>query len=937
MATAIGLGVQFTANANGMTKGLSQADRALQNLAKQASSAASLFDGFASSSAAAAAAQQKVATDLAFLNSAFRTGQVSAEQYVAELKTITSEATAASQAFSEGARVTAQTQTAEERRTATLERLGQLLQQGAISQETFDRAAAEASGANAEAAAAESARAQALQRAAQITQANLSPQQKYDQEVLELSQHLAAGRISQETYNSALNKAAKSYAQATVAAAKYDAAADNAGTGNTLAFNELSGILSALPGPIGNVAGRLSGLASASEGLGRVFAGGVSQGVGTLGSSIAGLANPLTIGVAGIAGFGAAATAVVSGLVQLEGRVEQLGFAAEQLGTDFQTIQTLEEAAKRTGVSFEALTGGLQKFAVNLDKSRDSSSGAAKALEELGISQEDLAGLSLPQQADLVATALGGVEDPARRAALQMELLGKSGENVRRGFSAIEESSSALDQFNARISDVDRERIASLGTAFDDVQTAILGLSQNLLAPFAGLVEGIADAIAQAIGGVTAIIAPLGDVLTPILDAVGAGFGEFGRTIGLVTEIIGKVLGVALTPLTNVFKLLGPAISPVTLVLQGVNAVLEAMVGIIDRTIAAWNGFVSQIPLVGQYMTVATQEATAGLGDVKAAAESSLEIEPPENLEGLERAIASSRDALGGAIEEATQFGQAGFDAAFQFQQALADLQQQAEDGILNETAYKQEVERATEAYRSQIDTIKEAQRAEEEKAEAARRAADAAVEADRRRADAALERQRVDDEFGGDNQRAEAAENVLAIEREILRAEQELQAAREAGDQAAADRAASRLARLDQVAQRERDIASGAAQERERAEQEAKKAADERSRKELDAIEEAAKKEEDRRKRVADLEEQYQERFAEMQRERLDSLSRRSNEALQGNDLRTSGGISQFLALATGREDPAVTEYRKQLKELQDIKREIAKASAAPVEIAGQ
>ena len=41
MATVIGLGVQFSANANGMTKGLSQVDRQMQNLGKQAAAAAS--------------------------------------------------------------------------------------------------------------------------------------------------------------------------------------------------------------------------------------------------------------------------------------------------------------------------------------------------------------------------------------------------------------------------------------------------------------------------------------------------------------------------------------------------------------------------------------------------------------------------------------------------------------------------------------------------------------------------------------------------------------------------------------------------------------------------------------------------------------------------------------------------------------------------------
>ena len=274
MATVIGLGVQFSANANGMTKGLSQVDRQLQNLGKQAASAARLFDSFTSSSGAAAAAQQQVATDIAFLGSALKTGQISAEEYAAELQAIVGSAQTAAAAFAEGARITEQVATAEERRTAELERLGQLLEAGAISEQTYARAAAEASGANQQAAVAETDRAKALARAAQITQANLTPQQKYDAQVQELSDHLAAGRISQDTYNSALNKAATEWAKATIAADKFGETVDGAGDGGTMKFNELSGVLSALPGPIGNVAGRLSGLASAGEGLGKVFGGG---------------------------------------------------------------------------------------------------------------------------------------------------------------------------------------------------------------------------------------------------------------------------------------------------------------------------------------------------------------------------------------------------------------------------------------------------------------------------------------------------------------------------------------------------------------------------------------------------------------------------------------------------------------------------------------
>ena len=78
-----------------------------------------------------------------------------------------------------------------------------------------------------------------------------------------------------------------------------------------------------------------------------------------------------------------------------------------------------------------------------------------------------------------------------------------------------------------------------------------------------------------------------------------------------------------------------------------------------------------------------------------------------------------------------------------------------------------------------------------------------------------------------------------------------------------------------------------------------------------------------------------YSERAAEIDAERADALSRTSQEPLQIEDIRTSGGISEFLRLATGREDPAIDEARKQTRELQRLRDEIA-SLGGQVEIIG-
>ena len=75
--------------------------------------------------------------------------------------------------------------------------------------------------------------------------------------------------------------------------------------------------------------------------------------------------------------------------------------------------------------------------------------------------------------------------------------------------------------------------------------------------------------------------------------------------------------------------------------------------------------------------------------------------------------------------------------------------------------------------------------------------------------------------------------------------------------------------------------------------------------------------------------------RAAEIAADRLDALSRRSNEALNVSDVR-SGGISEVLRIATGREDPAIEEYRKQLSELRKIEQRLRGLEAEKVAILG-
>jgi hypothetical protein len=375
---------------------------------------------------------------------------------------------------------------------------------------------------------------------------------------------------------------------------------------------------------------------------------------------------------------------------------------------------------------------------------------------------------------------------------------------------------------------------------------------------------------------------------------------------------------------------------------------------------------------------VASDDSVASIGGVGAAAESAaasaaklaeqLSKEDEQDFQGLQRAIASAQETINAASDDALRFGEAGFQAAFQFQEAVKELQRQADAGILNAAALAQEVDKASAAYKSQIDTLEQAAKAEEQRAAAAERAAAAAVEADRKLADAFISQQGI----GGD-QGATAADTLLAITRQIEETEAAIAEARASGDKAAEDAAVRRLQLLDQAQaaaeetaqfgfstqDAERAIASvrdkldetfsfvnfelapeafTAAQEQLaqlEADLEAKVIDPQTFEQAADAIrsgfEDALKTAE----KIRDLNEQYAQRAAEIEASRLEALSQVSQQTVQATDVRTSEGASEFIRLATGREDPAISEYRKQLSELQKIAREIGKLGGV-VDIVG-
>ncbi|TVQ33877.1 MAG: phage tail tape measure protein [Phycisphaeraceae bacterium] len=243
--------------------------------------------------------------------------------------------------------------------------------------------------------------------------------------------------------------------------------------------------------------------------------------------------------------------------------LSELGFAAEQSGADLGTL----EKGVRT----------LQRSIIDLERGLSTQTDAFSAL---GLSINDLRDLAPEEQFKLVAERLSNIEDPTRRAAVAMQILGRAGSQLlplmqegARGIEAMQEEARRLGltistetaRDAARFTDamnilrrVLRITAVAIGAALAPALEALVErvtriavvtndwIRQNrqLIVTAAKIAVGVVavGAALLALGvAITLIGAAFGGLAT-IVSAVGGAFGLVGAVLGALLSPIGLVV-----------------------------------------------------------------------------------------------------------------------------------------------------------------------------------------------------------------------------------------------------------------------------------------------------------------------------------------------------------------------------------------------------------
>jgi hypothetical protein len=203
------------------------------------------------------------------------------------------------------------------------------------------------------------------------------------------------------------------------------------------------------------------------------------------------------VGLGGLVGAATGAT-----LIELGGRAldyaSSLQEVAQQLGVTTTDLQTYRYAATQVGISQETMDKGLAKLTVTMGQAREGVSKPKAAFAELStiLGKDVLKGAATAGDAlPLIADALNKISDPAKRAALEVALFGKTGQQLD---TLLQPGSAALNGLARAAQD--------LGLVLSDDQIANADQTADKLAEVKQILEAnIASAVANNVSAIYAL------------------------------------------------------------------------------------------------------------------------------------------------------------------------------------------------------------------------------------------------------------------------------------------------------------------------------------------------------------------------------------------------------------------------------------------------
>jgi len=170
-----------------------------------------------------------------------------------------------------------------------------------------------------------------------------------------------------------------------------------------------------------------------------------------------------------------------------------------QIGATQSEVAGLQRAFSDAGIAEGQMRSNLQALNKRLGEAQQGTGQAGDALDALGLSAQELANMPVDKRLDAIGTAVNGLSTQTEKAAVTADLFSRSGLDMmnvfEQGEGAISEAVKEMRMLGVAVSETDASAIERANDAMSRIGDVIQGVSNQLAAQFAPVLEAVSNKI----------------------------------------------------------------------------------------------------------------------------------------------------------------------------------------------------------------------------------------------------------------------------------------------------------------------------------------------------------------------------------------------------------------------------------------------------------
>ena len=317
----------------------------------------------------------------------------------------------------------------------------------------------------------------------------------------------------------------------------------------------------------------------------------------TIVSKLGGVVGKVGAGLAAGAGVVAAGIAVAGKKVidfanDVSAAGDEIDKMSQKIGISTDAYQEWSYVFERSGADVNNLQTGMKTLSGVITDAANGSESAASKLSAIGVSLEEINGLSQEDQLSLVISRLQEMGEGSERTAAATDLLGRSATDMAAVLNMTAEDTQALIDEAHEYGMVMSEDAVASSAAYQDsltkLQGTLGGLKNQLVADLLPGLTQVVDGLADVANGSTSLEDAIDQGISAVIESLDSSLPDMiDRGVQIVTSVADGIAN-------NLPKILEAAGKIVAKIGEGIIAVLPTLLNAAVQIIASLASFIIQ-------------------------------------------------------------------------------------------------------------------------------------------------------------------------------------------------------------------------------------------------------------------------------------------------------------------------------------------------------